>query len=98
MFNNDPGIFKEILNDFIDPSRLIIDEMDNGWKERSAKNIRFAAHKLKSAASSIGAGKLAELCLSLETAGKEENWDIIDEGIPELSGLMDDIEDYVNRL
>jgi signal transduction histidine kinase/CheY-like chemotaxis protein/HPt (histidine-containing phosphotransfer) domain-containing protein len=98
MFDNEPGIFKEILHDFINPSMQIITEMENGWKERSAKDIRFAAHKLKSAASSIGARKLAELCLSLETAGKEENWKVIDEGMPELSGLMDEIVDYVNRL
>jgi CheY-like chemotaxis protein/HPt (histidine-containing phosphotransfer) domain-containing protein len=98
MFNNEPGIFKEILHDFINPSMQIITEMENGWKERSAKDIRFAAHKLKSAASSIGARKLAELCLSLETAGKEENWKVIDEGMPELNGLMDEIVGYVNRL
>jgi PAS domain S-box-containing protein len=98
LFGDDPQAFKEILHDFIDPSQKIIHEIENGWKARCADDIRRAAHKLKSAARSIGADRLADLCVSLETAGREENWEMLDEEVPSLNQLMKDIEKYIARL
>jgi PAS domain S-box-containing protein len=98
LFGDDPQACKEILHDFIDPSQKIIHEIENGWKARSADGIRAAAHKLKSAARSIGADRLADLCVTLETAGREENWEMLDEEVPSLNQLMKDIEKYIARL
>jgi len=95
---NDPSAIKEILHDFIDPTQKVIWEMENSWKERCAEDIKKAAHKLKSSARSIGAVRLANLCVALEHAGKEQNWEQIDEEIPALNGLMTDIEKYINHL
>ena len=98
MFGEDPQAFREILGDFIHPSQRIIGEIRTGWEERCARDIRFAAHKLKSSARSVGADMLADLCLELESAGHEENWDVIDKDVPALGRLISDIEDYINRL
>jgi PAS domain S-box-containing protein len=98
MFGDDPEMFKEILNDFVPPSQQIIKEIQNGWKEHSAEAVKQAAHKLKSSAGSIGATELADVCRSLETAGKEEDWELIDERVPNLNQLMVDVESYINGL
>jgi signal transduction histidine kinase/CheY-like chemotaxis protein/HPt (histidine-containing phosphotransfer) domain-containing protein len=98
MFGDDPEMFKEILNDFIPPSHQIIKDIQNGWKEHSAEAVKQAAHKLKSSAGSIGATELADVCKSLETAGKEEDWEMINKKMPNLDQLMEEIEGFINGL
>jgi signal transduction histidine kinase/HPt (histidine-containing phosphotransfer) domain-containing protein/FixJ family two-component response regulator len=95
---DDPQMFKEILNDFIEPSQKIIEEIKTGWQQHSAETVKQAAHNLKSAARSIGANELADTCLSLETAGKEEDWATIDHQVPSLDILMSEIKEYVSLL
>ena len=46
----------------------------------------------------IGANELADVCQSLETAGKEEDWGLIDESVPNLDHLMGAVESYINGL
>ena len=91
-------MFKEILNDFVPPSQQIVKDIQNGWKQRSAEAVNQGAHKLKSSASSIGAIELADVCQSLETAGKEDDWELIDERVPDLDHLMENVESYINGL
>jgi signal transduction histidine kinase/CheY-like chemotaxis protein/HPt (histidine-containing phosphotransfer) domain-containing protein len=98
MFGDDPEMFKEILNDFVPPSHQIIKDIQNGWKARSAEAVKQAAHKLKSSARSIGAMELADICQSLETAGKEEDWEMINNNVPKLDQLMKEIEGFINAL
>ncbi|MFQ5661541.1 MAG: response regulator, partial [Gammaproteobacteria bacterium] len=98
VFSDDPEVFKEILNDFIVPSREIIGEIQAGWKEHCAEEIRQAAHKLKSSARSIGANELADLCLTLESAGEKQDWNAIEGEILNLDQLMDVVERYIISL
>jgi PAS domain S-box-containing protein len=98
MFGNDPEMIKEILNDFIQPSQDIIEDMKLAHQERSAEGVKQAAHKLKSSAGSVGANKLADLCEKLEQAGKEENWNSINAGMPDLDPLFNDAEHYITNL
>jgi PAS domain S-box-containing protein len=98
MFGDDPDIFKEILGDFITPSRDIIVEIKNGWESRSAEAIMQAAHKLKSSARSVGANELADLCQALETAGKKIDWEIIDSEALKIDTLMEQVEGYIQAL
>ena len=98
IFGDDPETFKEILVDFVQPSQIIIKEIQAGWKEQSAEAVNQAAHKLKSSARSVGATELADVCQSIETAGKEEDWGTIDSGVPNLDKLMEAVENYINGL
>lgn len=98
MFGDDEDLYKEILHDFISPSKSIIGEINTGLEQRSTEAVKQAAHKLKSSAASIGAIKLAELCNTLEQAGKTDDWDIIEAGAPKLYPLMNEIENYIIRL
>jgi CheY-like chemotaxis protein/HPt (histidine-containing phosphotransfer) domain-containing protein len=95
---DDPQMFKKILNDFIEPSQNIIEEIKTGWQQHSAGAVKQAAHNLKSSARSIGANELADTCLSLETAGKIKDWETINNQAPSLDTLMSEIEKYVSHL
>jgi signal transduction histidine kinase/CheY-like chemotaxis protein len=97
-FGDDPEIFKEILVDFIKPSKNIIQELQTGYDRHLAEAVKQAAHKLKSAAYSVGANELADLCSELEEAGKKDDWDVINQGAPKLDQLMEDVESYINGL
>jgi signal transduction histidine kinase/CheY-like chemotaxis protein len=98
MFGDDPVMFKEILTDFIQPSRDIIEEIKSAHQEHSAEGIKQAAHKLKSSASSVGANELADLCNLLEKAGIDENWDTIENNVPSVDTIMEEVETYINKL
>jgi PAS domain S-box-containing protein len=94
----DEDMCKEILNDFVAPSQKVIEEFKIGWKERSAEAVKQAAHKLKSSARSVGANALADLCETLEQAGKEDDWTTIDDGMENLDSLMHEVENYIAEL
>jgi len=98
MFGDDPGLFKEILNDFIVPTQKIIREIKTGWEKRAADEVEMAAHKLKSSAKSVGAFELGDICSTLEKAGMEKDWKTIDQFTPLLDSVMNDIELYIKNL
>lgn len=98
MFGDDPLVFREILNDFIAPTQKIISEIKTGWEKRSAEEVEMAAHKLKSSARSVGAFELGDICSTLEKAGRENNWKIIDQYTPMLDPVMNEIEQYIKNL
>ena len=98
MFGNDPVVFREILNDFIAPTQKIISEIKAGWEKRSAEEIEMAAHKLKSSAKSVGANELGDICSTLEKAGREKNWETIEQFTPLLDPVMHEIEQFIKNL
>lgn len=98
MFGDDPEMFKEILNDFIDPSQKIIEEIKAGHEQCSTEAVKQAAHKLKSSARAVGANALADLCYELEVAGKEDDLDTINRQISNLDPLMESVVEYITRL
>ncbi len=97
-FGDDDVTFKEILQSFVEPSQAIIDEIITAWEKRSASDVRDAAHKLKSAARSVGANALADTCAKLEAAGKSGDWSVIDSLTPLSREQMADVADYIGQL
>jgi len=98
VFGDDDETFKEILNEFIEPGSSNVEEIKAAYEERSAKQVAAAAHKLKSSSRAIGATYLVDLCLSLETAGKADDWDAIDLEAPKLDTAISDVIEYINTL
>ena len=97
-FGDDDSTFKEILLSFVSPSRSMIDEILAARERRSADTVRDAAHKLKSSARSVGANKLASICVALESAGKTGDWDTIDTLASEARDAFSKVEAYIGRL
>ena len=98
MFGDDPVAVTEILKDFVDPATSNVMEIVQGFTDRSASAVAAAAHKLKSSSRAVGANTLADLCLSLETAGKSEDWNVIDQDAPKLEAAITEVVDYINEL
>ncbi len=98
VFGDDDDTFKEILNEFIEPGSSNVEEIKAAFEDRSAEQVAAAAHKLKSSSRAIGANYLADLCLSLETAGKADDWEAIDLEAPKLDNAIGEVIDYINTL
>jgi len=98
LVGDDPEMHREILKDFIAPASEIVTEVNHGFDERNAETIAKAAHKLKSAARSIGANVLADHCLALESAGKNRDWPTIEATMPELNAESAVVLDYITAL
>ena len=98
VFGDDEATFKEILNEFVGPATANAEEIAVAVESRSAKDVGAAAHKLKSSSRAVGAIVLADLCAALEAAGKSDDWDTIDDSAARLSGIVQDITDYIKAL
>lgn len=98
MFGDDDEMFKEILTGFVAPSEEIVEEMRAAIAEESTEGVKLAAHKLKSAASSVGADSLADMCKTLEMAEIEGRFSEAEVLIDDLAALMDKIKKYVEAL
>jgi PAS domain S-box-containing protein len=98
VFGDDEDTFVEILKEFVEPSSSTADEIETAYAERSADGVAKAAHKLKSSSRSVGANDLADLCQALETAGKADDWDVIDKEAPRLSSTIQMVVEYIDAL
>jgi signal transduction histidine kinase/CheY-like chemotaxis protein len=65
-----PNLLGKMAELYVSSSHALIAALRQAHAARSASGIQNAAHALKSSSSSIGAVLLAELCDSLETAGR----------------------------
>lgn len=97
MFNDDVELFNEILNDFFEPSWQAIEEILTGFNKKSFSEVKMSSHKLKSAAFSVGAEELGTSCKDIEQAANEENWAIIDQKVPKITGVMTEIEQWQKK-
>jgi len=98
MFGDDEVTFKEILTEFLPASRGIVQEILTAATARDADGVGKAAHKLKSAARSVGAAALADLCVVLESAGKVGDLETITKRAPEAEPLMIAVATYIEAL
>lgn len=92
IFGNDTSAKTNLLQTFISQSTDIVSKIDDGYELREAEKISFQAHKLKSSARTVGADGLADLCLALELAGRENRWSDIDHLVPKLGPLVEQIQ------
>jgi CheY-like chemotaxis protein/HPt (histidine-containing phosphotransfer) domain-containing protein len=97
-FGDDEATFREIMQSFVGPSEEIIGEITVAWESRAAAGVKDAAHKLKSSARSIGANALADICATLEAAGKTADWKTIDDLAPKAKAAFAEVEQYIRAL
>ena len=59
---------------------------------------RMTGSRLSRSARSVGANELADLCQTLETAGKAEDWDEFDQAAPRLPSTVQRVVEYIDNL
>ncbi|MGI9302181.1 MAG: ATP-binding protein [Gammaproteobacteria bacterium] len=94
-FGDDDATHREILKDFVDSTPSYIQSIHTALNQKSATEVASLAHAFKSAARTVGARELADLCQNLEYAGKAERWDRIETLAPRLDPAMESVTHFV---
>jgi len=89
---DDPELISEVVAEFIPAAHLGIAEIRAAVASAVPEQVRQASHKLKGSGCVVGAHRLVEVCSQLEAAGRSGNWSAIEALVPQLDGLMSEIE------
>jgi len=98
IFGDDEDTIKEVLADFVDPAKETTAEIEAAFESKSAEDVRAASHKLKSSARSVGAIALADLCQTLETAGKAGDWETINAAFAQMHAVLGQVVAEIQTL
>jgi len=90
--NIDSDIFKQILLGFLQNNRDTISNIRNAFMDKDWESLTHVSHSLKGSAGNIGAEKLYEAALNLETASRKG------EEFPPDSRLIDKVESALNQV
>lgn len=82
LVGDDPAVLGEFLNDFQGSANKIATELRMADTAHDLQAAGALAHKLKSAARSVGAAALGELCAEMEKAGKANDADTLASLLP----------------
>ncbi len=97
-FDGQQDAIVEILKDFVNPSVQCREEVESALSENSLEGVAQGSHKLKSAARSIGAHDLADVCEEIETASRKGDWGPVKTLTPQLNSRVDEVVDYIQQL
>ena len=94
--------FPELLSTYLTESENQLSDVESVWEQRDMDGVRRSAHKLKGSCTNIGANDLAQLCLALETAGRDEDAGTIAETMPalvtEFAVVRREVSEYLHTL
>ncbi len=76
---------EKIYAKFLESCPGIKEDILAAYQDKDVEQVRAHSHKLKSSARAVGANKLADLCLEIETAAKENNMDKMNDAVQELN-------------
>lgn len=91
LLGSDREAIASVLAGFPNPAREFADDVIRGLSDGDAGLVTAGAHKLKSAARSIGARQLAGLCSLIETAGVNEDWLALRTLVPSLDARLAEV-------
>lgn len=77
MGDSSPEMLDEMSTIFLEDSAPLIDQMKDGLQKSNYSSISMAAHALKGSSATIGLLDFANICLTVESASKQEETDII---------------------
>ncbi|MDA7667555.1 response regulator, partial [bacterium] len=88
---------REILDAFVEDSRVAIDELRQGVIDRDSKSILRRAHTLKGASATCGGRSIVYTCLQIETYAKEGEFSELGGLVEELSHELEIIFESINQ-
>ncbi len=74
LVGDNPDLQKRVLAKFFETTPATLDEVCEAIQQRDDKRLRFVAHRLKSAARSMGGNALGECCQALENVSVDQDW------------------------
>jgi len=97
IFGEDEKAIQELLEEFLVSGEETMTALSNAYDTQSVDEVRACGHKLKSAARTVGAHVLADLCEVLETAGREKDWSKINDLVPGAITALNQVRDRIQN-
>ncbi len=92
---DDRALFADFYLDFLRTGDESIAAVRTAYDGHQSHEVGALAHRLKSAARTIGANVLADCCLALELAGKSADWIHIDEHMAKLPNHFTEVKQWI---
>ena len=93
------GLPKKMANAFLnDDAPHAIAQLKQAAIEKNAVSMRKAAHNLKGSSAILGARELSQLCLQIETKGKAQDFQDIDQLLAQLDNEYQQVEQELGKL
>lgn len=79
LMDGDSEMIVDLVDTLIETTPELLDDLKSGVSTRDPQKIRDSAHALKSSNAQLGAESFAELCEEMESKGREENIEGLDQ-------------------
>lgn len=93
-----PDLVKKIISIYLDSSKNVSEQMQEGIDVKNYNTITTIAHSMKSSSANVGALKLAEYFMKLEFLCKEKNNDLIQEMIKTIDEEQQSVNQDLRRI
>jgi PAS domain S-box-containing protein len=90
-------VHQQLLTAFVGELPVETNELINAVSCRNHHQLSGAAHKLKSSSRSMGAVSLGDICHQLEFSGRDLDWPEIENLMPELALIQDEVIQFVEE-
>ena len=98
LVGSDQAVINEFLHDFLRDAREITEQLHRAVTGGQADKAKFAAHKLKSSARSIGALAVGEWCAQMEEAAKEGDVEKLVKLLPGFEQELTQAENHIKKV
>ena len=93
----EPDFLTELIDLFLEDSAILIDEMKMGLDQVDMAMVRQGAHTLKGSSGSLGAGRLAKLCVDIEAQSRDGLFDSMKDTFQSLEAEYGIVREYLRR-
>ena len=97
MVGNNPPLHCLLLEKFLENATELVARIASAVVTQDQAAVGFAAHALKSAAQTVGAQQLGQLCQALELAGKAGDATLCSQLAGELSGIFTEAAEHIDK-
>ncbi|EAU54417.1 PAS domain S-box protein [Mariprofundus ferrooxydans] len=95
--SHEPEMLARFYADFLETSMTTVEQIKTAHAKGDLRKAGELAHKLKSAARTVGANELADCCLAIEQAGKAGNGQDLDLQVSRFSLLFEEVCDWLEQ-
>lgn len=98
LVGDDQTLIEEFLRDFLHSARAIAKNIQDAVRDGKLDEAKFAAHKLKSSARSVGALTLGEWCARMEESAKQHDMPELAGSLPSFKQKLAEVEIFIEKI
>jgi HPt (histidine-containing phosphotransfer) domain-containing protein len=85
------GLLRSLVEEFGRGGVKLITDLGDAFSSKDAMKVKRIAHTLQGSAANFGASKLMVVCVRLEKAAEDSNWDLMQTSTAELKVSFDEV-------